>query len=125
MLKGKTAVITGASRGIGRAIALKLAAEQANVAIIYCGSMEKAAAVQKEALAFGVKALTYQCDVADGKACSETVNQILTDFGTVDILVNNAGITRDKLMLQMNESDFDHVIDTNFSACFIRRNAFL
>ncbi|MDP4132653.1 MAG: 3-oxoacyl-[acyl-carrier-protein] reductase [Bacillota bacterium] len=118
MLKGKTAVITGASRGIGKAIALKFATQKANVAIIYCGNKEKADEVLKEALSFGVNAKAYKCNVADLSECGDTIKQIIADFGGIDILVNNAGITRDKLMLQMDESDFSDVIDTNLKGAF-------
>lgn len=118
MLEGKTAIVTGASRGIGRAIALKLASEKANVAIIYCGSREKAENAQKEAEKFGAHAICYKCDVANAAECEDTVKKILGDFGTVDILINNAGITRDKLMLQMNEGDFDDVVGTNLKGAF-------
>ena len=118
MLNGKTAIITGASRGIGRAIATKLAEEKVNIAIIYFGNSEKADEVQKEAEEKGVKACTYKCNVADYTQCSDTVNRIIKDFGTVDILVNNAGITKDKLILQMSESDFEDVIDINLKGTF-------
>lgn len=118
MLKGKNAVITGASRGIGRAIALKFAESGANVAVLYNGNKEKAEEVVREALAFGVQAKAYACNVADGAACKATVDAIISDFGGVDILVNNAGITRDKLTLQMSESDFTDVIDANLKGAF-------
>lgn len=118
MLKGKTAVITGASRGIGRAIALKFAECGANVAVLYAGNTEKAEETVREALSYGVNAKAYLCDVASLAACKETVAQITEDFGGIDILVNNAGITRDKLALQMTEEDFDAVIDTNLKGAF-------
>lgn len=118
MIKGRTAVITGASRGIGKAIALKFALEKANVAIIYNGNKEKATEVQKEAAKFGVLANTYKCNVADAEECNNTIKQIISDFGSIDILVNNAGITRDKLILQMTENDFDEVINTNLKGTF-------
>ena len=116
MLKGKTAVITGASRGIGAGIAKKFAAEGVNVAMIYGGSREKAEAVKAEIT--GVKAEIYQCDVSDFEACKETVSKIIEDFGGVDILVNNAGITRDNLLIAMSDEEFSAVIDTNLKGCF-------
>lgn len=116
MLKGKTAVITGASRGIGAGIAKKFAAEGVNVAMIYGGSREKAEAVKAEIT--GVKAEIYQCDVSDFEACKETVAKIIEDFGGVDILVNNAGITRDNLLIAMSDEEFSAVIDTNLKGCF-------
>lgn len=118
MLKGKTAVITGGSRGIGAAIALKLAQEGANVAILYCGSQERAEKVAEQASQMGVTAKTYRCDVALEQDCKETIEQILADFDGIDILVNNAGITRDMLMLQMKEQDFTDVIDTNLKGAY-------
>ena len=116
MLKGKTAVITGASRGIGAGIAKKFAAEGVNVAMIYGGSREKAEAVKAEIT--GVKAEIYQCDVSDFEACKETVSKIIEDFGGVDILVNNAGITRDNLLIAMSDEEFSAVIDVNLKGCF-------
>lgn len=119
MLKGKTAVVTGASRGIGAAIAKKLAEEGANVAILYCGSEEKAEAVCREITeTYGTESRTYRCDVADAAVCKETVSTIVSDFGGIDILVNNAGITRDNLLIAMEEADFDAVVDTNLKGCF-------
>ncbi len=119
MLKGKTAVVTGASRGIGAAIARKMAQEGASVAVLYCGNAEKAQAVCEEITkAYGVESKSYPCDVADFNACKETVSAILSDFGTIDILVNNAGITRDGLLITMEDADFDAVINTNLKGCF-------
>ena len=113
-LNGKTALVTGASRGIGRAIALRLAEDGANVAVIYAGSADKAEAVVNEITALGVNAKAYRCNVADSAAVNETVN----DLGKIDILVNNAGITRDGLMLRMKDEDFDAVLDTNLKGAF-------
>lgn len=118
MLKGKVAVVTGASRGIGRAIALKLAKEGAVVAIIYCGNKEAAENTALEAESFGSKAVCYRCDVSSFDECAGTVSQIIKDFGTIDILVNNAGITHDNLMLLMKESDFDDVLAINLKGVF-------
>ena len=117
-LNGKTALVTGASRGIGRAIALRLAEDGANVAVIYAGSADKAEAVVNEITALGVNAKAYQCNVADSAAVNETVKAVTNDLGKIDILVNNAGITRDGLMLRMKAEDFDAVLDTNLKGAF-------
>lgn len=119
MLKGKTAVVTGGSRGIGRAIAYKLASMGANIAVIYAGNAEAAETVCRRcAEETRVKARAYQCDVADFTAVKETVARIRADFGTVHILVNNAGITRDGLLAIMKEEDYDAVVDTNLKGAF-------
>lgn len=119
MLKGKTAVITGASRGIGAAICEKLASLGADVAVIYAGNEAAARAVcEKCAGEHGVKAMAYRCDVADFEQSKETVSRIKDDFGGVDILVNNAGINRDGLIARMKESDFDDVLSTNLKGAF-------
>ena len=117
-LNGKTALVTGASRGIGRAIALRLAEDGANVAVIYAGSADKAEAVVNEITALGVNAKAYRCNVADSAAVNETVKAVTNDLGKIDILVNNAGITRDGLMLRMKDEDFDAVLDTNVKGAF-------
>lgn len=117
-LNGKTALVTGASRGIGRAIALRLAEDGANVAVIYAGSADKAEAVVNEIMALGVNAKAYRCNVADSAAVNETVKAVTNDLGKIDILVNNAGITRDGLMLRMKDEDFDAVLDTNLKGAF-------
>ena len=117
-LNGKTALVTGASRGIGRAIALRLAEDGANVAVIYAGSADKAEAVVNEITALGVNAKAYRCNVADSAAVNETVKAVTNDLGKIDILVNNAGITRDGLMLLMKDEDFDAVLDTNLKGAF-------
>ncbi|HAZ18580.1 MAG TPA: beta-ketoacyl-ACP reductase [Clostridiales bacterium] len=118
MLRNKTAVITGASRGIGRAIAIKMAKNGANIAVLYGGSQEAAEKVATEAESMGVKAVCYQCDVADDEQSKKICEQIVTDFGAVDILVNNAGITKDNLLLRMSEQDFDSVIQVNLKGAF-------
>ena len=117
-LNGKTALVTGASRGIGRAIALRLAEDGANVAVIYAGSADKDEAVVNEITALGVNAKAYRCNVADSAAVNETVKAVTNDLGKIDILVNNAGITRDGLMLRMKDEDFDAVLDTNLKGAF-------
>lgn len=118
-MKGKTAIITGGSRGIGAAIAEKLASLGANAAVLYAGNTQAAEAVcQKCRDAYGVEAKAYQCDVSDFTAAKETVAQIKADFGTAHILVNNAGITRDGLMAMMKEADFDAVLATNLKGAF-------
>jgi 3-oxoacyl-[acyl-carrier protein] reductase len=118
MLKGKTAVVTGASRGIGKAIALRLAEQGVNVAVIYSGRKEAADEVCEEAKSHGVKALSYQCDVSDYEKSKQGCDAILFDFGGVDILVNNAGITKDTLLLRMSEKDFDAVVNVNLKGAF-------
>jgi len=118
MLKEKVAIITGASRGIGRAIALKFAAEGASVAILYASNDAAAEQVVQDCRANGVKAEAYRCNVADFAACKATVAQVKSDFGKVDILVNNAGITRDGLIATMKEEAFDDVLDTNLKGSF-------
>ncbi|MHB1484583.1 MAG: 3-oxoacyl-[acyl-carrier-protein] reductase [Saccharofermentanales bacterium] len=118
MLKGKTALITGASRGIGSAIALKFAANGANIAIVDVGNKENAELVQKEIMDYGVKCNIYFCDISDFTATKELVDQVISDFGGIDILVNNAGITRDGLILSMKEEDFARVIQINLVGAF-------
>ena len=118
MLTGKVAVVTGASRGIGRAIALAMAKAGADVAIVYAGRTEAAASVCREAQAFGVKACSYACNVADYSAVADLTKKISADFGQIDILVNNAGITKDRLMLQMSEADYDDVLNVNLKGAF-------
>lgn len=118
MLNGKTAVITGASRGIGRAIAIKLAQCGANVAAIYFGNSEKAEEVRSIIEEGGGRCNIYKCDVGSFSESEAVVKQITEDFGGIDILVNNAGITCDKLLLQMKEEDFDSVVNTNLKGAF-------
>ena len=118
MLTGKNALVTGASRGIGRAIALKLASEGANVAIVYAGNQAAAEETKALALENGVKADCYGCDVSDFDKVAQLVATVKEEFGGIDILVNNAGINRDKLAMQMKEADFDDVIATNLKGAF-------
>lgn len=119
MLDGKIAVVTGGSRGIGAAIAYKLASLGADIAVIYAGNNVAAEDVCKKCREeYGRNAKAYQCDVSDFAAVKETVAEIKKDFGTVHILVNNAGITRDGLCAMMKEEDFDDVLDTNLKGAF-------
>jgi 3-oxoacyl-[acyl-carrier protein] reductase len=118
LLQGKVALITGASRGIGRGIALKFAEQGANVAFTYLSSIEKGEALTKELEAYGIKAKGYRSDAADFKAADDLVNAVVADFGTVDILVNNAGITRDTLLMRMSEQQWDEVINANLKSVF-------
>ena len=118
MLKGKVAVVTGASRGIGRAVAIRLASEGAAVVINYNGSKDRAEEVKKEIEAAGGKAEIKQCNVSDYTACEEMFKEIIAEFGSVDILVNNAGITRDGLLMKLSEEDYDAVLDTNLKGTF-------
>lgn len=118
MLAGKVALVTGASRGIGKAIACKLAREGAKVIINYNGSKEKAEAVKSEIEAAGGQAEVYQCDVSDYTACETFIHTVIKEEGSLDILVNNAGITKDGLLMKMSEEDFDKVLDTNLKGAF-------
>lgn len=118
MLSGKVALITGASRGIGKAIALEMAKKGADIAVIYAGGQAAAQTLCEELFALGVKSIAYQCDVRDFEKTKQTVAQVKKDFGKVDILVNNAGIAKDGLIFSMNEEDFDSVLDTNLKGAF-------
>lgn len=118
MLQGKVALVTGASRGIGRQIAITLAGYGAEVIVNYNGSKEKAEEVVAEITSKGGKAISYQCSVGDMAAVGDMVKDILGQFGKIDILVNNAGITKDNLIMMMSEEDFDNVIETNLKGCF-------
>ena len=119
MLNGKTAVVTGGSRGIGAAVAEKFASLGASVAIIYAGSTDAAETLCSSLRdKFGTHAVAYQCDVADFAAVKTTVAAVKAEFGGVDILVNNAGITRDGLVAMMKEDDFDQVIGVNLKGAF-------
>lgn len=118
MLTGKVAVVTGASRGIGRAIALKLASRGATVVINYNGSKERAEEVKHEIEAGGGSAVLYQCDVSDYGKCETFIQTVMKGHGRLDILVNNAGITRDGLLMKMSEEDYDTVLQTNLKGTF-------
>lgn len=118
MLQGKTALVTGASRGIGRAIAQTFAHNGCNVAVVYAGNAAAAAETVSFLTKAGVRAQAYRCDISIFEDTSALVQQVLADFGQIDILINNAGITRDKLILQMAEEDFTTVLDTNLKGAF-------
>ena len=118
LLDGKTALVTGASRGIGRAIALCLAAEGARVAINYAGNVRAAEEVKTAIEAAGGTAILCQADIADSSAVEAMVANVVKEFGTIDILVNNAGITRDALLMRMKDEDFAKVLDTNLKGVF-------
>ncbi|WFR58411.1 3-oxoacyl-[acyl-carrier-protein] reductase [Anaerocolumna sp. AGMB13025] len=118
MLENKVAIVTGASRGIGRAIALTLARYGAKVVVNYCGSKEKAEEVVELIKKDGGSGAAYQADISDFLAVQQMFADVVKEFGRVDILVNNAGITRDNLILKMTEEEFDTVIDTNLKGVF-------
>ncbi|RAV04579.1 3-oxoacyl-[acyl-carrier-protein] reductase [Paenibacillus sp. YN15] len=118
MLSGKTALVTGASRGIGRAIALELAAAGADVAVNYAGSEEAANAVAREIEGLGRRAIAIKADVGSAAEAEHMVSQAIEALGRIDILVNNAGITRDNLIMRMKEEEFDQVINTNLKGVF-------
>ncbi len=118
MLKGKVAIVTGGSRGIGAAVARRLTALGADTALVCSGSLDMAEAVSADCRVLGVRSRSYLCDVSDFQAARELVNRVKQDFGTVDLLVNNAGITRDGLILTMSEQDFDAVLDVNLKGAF-------
>lgn len=118
MLTGKNALVTGAGRGIGKAIALELAAKGAFVIINYNGSKEAAEQTVAEIKAAGGDAVAYQCSVSDYEACGAMITALIKEYTHIDILVNNAGITRDGLLMKMSEEDFDAVINTNLKGCF-------
>jgi 3-oxoacyl-[acyl-carrier protein] reductase len=118
LLQGKTALITGASKGIGRSIAYRYAEEGANVAFTYLSSVEQGQALETELKAKGVKAKGYRSDASDFAQAETLINSVIADFGSLDILVNNAGITQDTLLLRMNEAMWDKVINVNLKSCF-------
>lgn len=118
LLTGKTALITGAARGIGKAIALKFAAEGANIAFTDLILDENSQNTEKEIAAFGVKVKGYASNAADFEACHNVVAEVVKDFGRLDILVNNAGITKDGLMMRMTEAQWDAVINVNLKSAF-------
>jgi 3-oxoacyl-[acyl-carrier protein] reductase len=118
ILEGKTALVTGASKGIGRAIATKYAQQGANVAFTYLSSVEKGQALEEELKALGVQARGYRSDASDFAAADELISNVISDFGGLHILVNNAGITRDNLLMRMSEDMWDDVININLKSCF-------
>ena len=118
-LAGRSALVTGAGRGIGRAIAVALAKAGADVAINYAGNEAAAKETERLCAEYGVKTLVIQADVSDGESCKAMVEQVKETFGKIDILVNNAGITKDKLMIGMSEADFMDVINTNLKGSFL------
>lgn len=118
-LDGKIALVTGASRGIGRAIAIALAKEGASVAVNYAGNSEKAENVVKEITEIGREAISIQGDVTNAESVTDMVKIVTEKFGKIDILINNAGITRDNLLIRMKEDDWDSVINTNLKGVFL------
>ncbi len=118
LLDNKTAIITGATRGIGRGIAVEFANQGANVAFTYSSSVDAANALETELNAIGIKAKGYQSNAAEFDTAQELAKEILKEFGSIDILVNNAGITKDNLLMRISEDDFDKVIDVNLKSVF-------
>ncbi len=118
LLENKTAIITGGSRGIGEAIALKLAEQGANIAFTYVSSDDKAKALENRLTEMGVKAKAYKSNAANFAECENMVNEVLKDFGAIDVCVNNAGISKDNLLLRMSPEQWDEVIHTNLSSVY-------
>ncbi|REH48808.1 3-oxoacyl-[acyl-carrier-protein] reductase [Tenacibaculum gallaicum] len=118
LLENKTAIITGATRGIGRGIALEFANQGCNVAFTYNSSVEAATALENELKELGVSAKGYQSNAAEFDAAQELAKNVLEEFGTIDVLVNNAGITKDNLLMRISEDDFDKVIEVNLKSVF-------
>jgi 3-oxoacyl-[acyl-carrier protein] reductase len=118
LLENKTAIITGATRGIGRGIAIEFAAQGCNVAFTYSSSVDAAKSLENELSSLGVKAIGYQSNAAEFDAAQDLAKSVLEEFGTIDILVNNAGITKDNLLMRISEDDFDKVIQVNLKSVF-------
>ena len=118
LLEGKNALVTGASKGIGRAIALRYAAQGANVAFTYLSSVEQGQALENELKALGVNAKGYRSDASDFNAAQELVDAMVAEFGSIDIIVNNAGITKDGLLMRMSEEQWDSVLNVNLKSVF-------
>lgn len=118
LLQGKTALVTGASKGIGKAIAVKFAEQGANVAFTYLSSVEQGKALEAELASKGIRAKGYRSDASDFAQADKLIADVITDFGALDILINNAGITMDNLLLRMNEEAWDRVMNVNLKSCF-------
>ena len=118
LLEGKTAIITGASRGIGKGIALTFAKQGANIAFTYLSSEEKAKGLEEELSAFGIKAKGFKSDASKFEAAQDLADQVMETFGSIDVLINNAGITKDNLLMRMSEEDFDTVMEVNMKSIF-------
>ena len=118
LLKGKTAIITGATRGIGKGIALNFAKQGANIAFTFLSSEDKARSLEQELSKFGVKVKGFKSDASQFDDSHKLINNVLENFGSIDVLVNNAGITRDNLLMRMSEDDFDLVIEVNMKSTF-------
>ena len=118
LLENKTAIITGATRGIGRGIAIEFAKQGANVAFTYNSSVDAANALEKELTDLGVKTKGYQSNAAEFDTAQELAKNVLEEFGTIDVLINNAGITKDNLLMRISEDDFDKVIEVNLKSVF-------
>ena len=118
LLQRKNAIVTGATRGIGKGVALKLAEQGANIAFTYVSSEEKALALENELKAFGIKAKAYKSDASLMKDAEELIKDVLENFESIDVLVNNAGITKDNLLMRMSEEDFNRVLEVNLKSIF-------
>ena len=118
LLQGKNTLVTGASKGIGRAIAIRFAEQGANVAFTYLSSVEQGQALEQELQSKGVKAKGYRSDASDFTQADQLINAVVTDFGSLDVLVNNAGITMDNLLLRMTEEAWDKIMNVNLKSCF-------
>jgi 3-oxoacyl-[acyl-carrier protein] reductase len=118
LLEGKIAIVTGAARGIGEAIALKLASQGAHIAFTFLSSEEKAKALEQKLVALGVKAKAYKSDAGSYEECEQLVNAVLKEYGTVDVCINNAGISKDSLLLRLTPDQWDEVMNTNLRSVF-------
>lgn len=118
LLENKTAIITGATRGIGRGVAVEFAKQGANIAFTYSSSVDAANALEIELNALGIKAKGYQSNAAEFETAQELAKEVLKEFGSIDVLVNNAGITKDNLLMRISEDDFDKVIEVNLKSVF-------
>jgi 3-oxoacyl-[acyl-carrier protein] reductase len=119
LLEGKIAIVTGAARGIGEAIALKLASHGAHIAFTFLSSEEKAGALEQKLIALGVKAKAYKSNAGSYEECEQLVNAVLKEYGTVDVCINNAGISKDSLLLRLTPEQWDEVMNTNLKSVFI------